>query len=192
MSQHDDSVPPSSGDVDDGLIEQAPLPVGTGAARMGRPSKIDPAVTTRIAQMVAAGNTIETACAFVDISRTTMRAWLKRGRKQRRGQYRDFLTAMERAMAQAELLHVTNITSIARGTKAQYDAEGREVQPARAGQWTASAWFLERRNPKRWGRKDQHRMADADGGKLRDAVFVLDMGRTPAATDTTDEREEAA
>ena len=60
--------------------------------------------------------------------------------------YRVFRAAVLLADATAEDVHLTRIN-----------------QASRAGAWQASAWFLERKYPDRWGRKDkvQHEGADA-------------------------------
>jgi hypothetical protein len=54
--------------------------------------------------------------------------------------------------------------------KAQADAETRNValiaKAAQDGTWTAAAWWLERKYPERWGRKERHEVTGKDGGAL--------------------------
>lgn len=117
---------------------------------MGRPSKLTKELHDQIVQVIRAGNYIETACAYVGINKSTFYEWLKRGarEKQRVDQnprarirkeerkFVDLSNAVEKALAHAEIRDVAMI--------------------AKAGEenWQASAWRLERKFPKRWGRKD--------------------------------------
>lgn len=85
---------------------------------------------------VAAGNYIETVCVYLGISKNTWYTWLKKGEKQRQGIYRDFYDAIKKAEAEAEMRNVAIIQEAARDT------------------WQAAAWFLERKYPERWGKRE--------------------------------------
>lgn len=87
--------------------------------------------------MIRGGNYIETAAAYAGISKQTLYNWLRRGARQKSGQYREFALAVEQALAEAEMRDLALIE-----------------QAARDGKWQAAAWRLERRFPKRWGRQD--------------------------------------
>ena len=104
---------------------------------MGRPSKISKEVVDRIINAVKAGNYIETAAAYAGISKPTLYAWMKKGNEQSKGIYRDFLNAIEKALAESEVRDVMIIGSAAKDN------------------WQAAAWRLERKFPKRWGRHDR-------------------------------------
>lgn len=115
----------------------------------GRPTKLTPELQAEICKVLAAGNYLETACAYVGLSRITVRTWMKAGARQKKGHYREFLNAIKKAMAQAELSDVATIKAAAKD------------------QWQAAAWRLERKNYKRWGRKDRQELTGKDGGAVK-------------------------
>lgn len=114
--------------------------------KMGRPTKLTPEVGERILVAVRAGNYWETAAAFAGISKVTFYGWLKRGHQAKRGIYHDFLNALEKAAAEAEVRDVTR------------------VDQAGDTDWKAAAWRLERRNAAHWGRKDRMEVSGAENG----------------------------
>lgn len=87
-----------------------------------------------IVDAIRNGMWIETAAAFAGISKQTFYNWLKEGRRQKSGQKRDFLDAIERALAECEYQDLKKIT-----------------QAADEGIWQAAKFRLERRFPQRWG-----------------------------------------
>lgn len=103
----------------------------------GRPSKLTPATQQRIVTAIAAGNTREMAAAYAGIHRATLFAWIAAGEKASRGRFRDFSDALKKAEAQAV------VTSVA------------IIRRAASESWQAAAWWLERRYPDEWGRKDR-------------------------------------
>jgi hypothetical protein len=111
---------------------------------MGRPSDITPELIEEICKYLKAGNYIETACAMVDIAKPTLYEWLKKGNREEQGIYRDFLNAVKRAQATAE---VRDVTIIAKASE---------------NQWQAAAWRLERKFPDRWGRSVKVEMNDIE------------------------------
>lgn len=97
---------------------------------MARPTKYEPTRVKRIVDALSDGNTRRLGCAYGGITEDTFANWLAR--------YPDFSDAIKRAEADAEVRHVANI-----------------ARAAQEGTWTASAWWLERRHPQDWGRKDR-------------------------------------
>ena len=135
------------------------------------------------------GSTRELAARLAGISEQTLYNWIKRGReyepddsldrmkkselvKKARGQgisgaakltktqlidkleeseriYQDFYFELERAEAKAMKKHIKNIT--------------------RAGieDWRASAWYLERRDPDNWGRRDRVHLDNNHSGTIQ-------------------------
>lgn len=117
----------------------------------GRPPKqITPEITDTVAQAVAAGNYLEVAAAYAGISRDVLFRWLKEGRASTNPDdpAKKFSDAVDAALARAE---VTDVALLAR--HAQKD-------------WRAAAWRLERRAPKRWGRRDHIEHTGPDGGPI--------------------------
>lgn len=107
-------------------------------SQRGRPKgadKLTPELQNEICRVIRAGNYIETAAAYAGISKTTLYDWMRKGRAQKRGKYRDFVTAVEKALAEAEIRDVMIIAKAAEEN------------------WQAAAWRLERKFPERWGHK---------------------------------------
>lgn len=101
----------------------------------GRPTKFDPEIANTIIEFIRAGNYVETAAAAAGIVKSTLYDWLKRGKRAKSGVFHNFSNAVEKAMAEAEVVDVTRIGIAAK----EY--------------WQAAAWRLERKFPKKWGRK---------------------------------------
>jgi transposase-like protein len=104
----------------------------------GRPTKFSDEIAQKIITLVRAGNYMETAAATAGITKQTLYDWLKQGANQKRGKFKDFSDAVMRAVGEAEAIDISTI--------------GKAAQN---GDWRAAAWRAERRNPKRWGRKDR-------------------------------------
>lgn len=103
----------------------------------GRPPKLTPAVIEQVCNAVRGGNYLDIAASLVGINRRTLHDWLRRGAAQKSGLYRELSLAVEKALAQAEARDVLRI-----------DKAGEK-------NWQAIAWKLERRFPKRWGRRKE-------------------------------------
>jgi hypothetical protein len=93
----------------------------------GRPTKYSEERAKKIFGLLGEGNTRRTAALCSGISEDTFAVWLKR-----------YADGVKEAEAAAEQMHVTNIR-VASVT----------------GNWTASAWWLERRRHQDWGKVDR-------------------------------------
>jgi len=102
---------------------------------MPRKTKLTPQVQADIVQALAVGAVHEHACEYAGIDHATFYRWLQKG-EAGLAPYREFCEVVKRAEAKAVV-----------GWLAQIE------QAARAGNWQASAWRLERRYPKIWGRQ---------------------------------------
>lgn len=91
--------------------------------------KYTPELVEQLIKYIEAGNYIETACGAIGLSKQTFYKWLKRKS--------DFSDAIKRAESKAIIRNLTII------------------QIAAPKNWTAAAWFLERKDYKNWGRKEQ-------------------------------------
>lgn len=105
----------------------------------GRPTKLTDDVLHQIVTLIRGHNCyLETAAAFCGISKRTLFDWLRRGREEhnlgKNTIYVRFLHAVEKASAEAELFDLAAI--------------------AKADDWKARAWRLERKYPRRWGRQE--------------------------------------
>ncbi len=103
----------------------------------GRPTKLTPAVQALVVSAIQGGNTRDVAASYAGIRRATLFEWLARGRAAQTGLFRDFADAIEKAEADAV---VTSVGLIRRAAQTS---------------WQAAAWWLERRYPDEWGRKDR-------------------------------------
>lgn len=112
---------------------------------VGRPTKFTPDVRTRIISAIRNGNTYEASANYGGVSYDSFRGWLKRGEDDADGEFFEFFNAIKKAEAEAEIESVALIR-----------------RSAQDGQWQAAAWFLERRKPSDWGRRDRHEVAQTN------------------------------
>src|SRR5262249_54121524 len=98
----------------------------------GRPTLLTPEVQRHVCDAIAAGNTRHDAAEYAGVGESTLRSWLARGRRQRRGKYRTFLAAVKKAEADAVVRNVAIIQKAATKT------------------WQAAAWWLERKRGEDW------------------------------------------
>ena len=102
----------------------------------GRPSKLTPKVLDDIVKWLKLGYYQEDAAVMAGISKSTFYSWLKRAEDDD-GRYLEFSDAVKKARAESEGAHIMNIRKAADN-----------------GVWQASAWFLERSYPGKWGKKN--------------------------------------
>lgn len=113
------------------------MPAKTPKRKPGRPSKLTEETQAKIVRAVQSGNWLETAAAFAGVDGSTVRRWMAKGEPEDAPEpYRAFYTAIKQARAEAEVRAVALIQ-----------------KAAQDGTWQASAWYLERSHPDRWGRK---------------------------------------
>lgn len=115
------------------------------------------------------GMYLDDAAAMAGISKTTLYNWLSMGKDavdkhghgdtltDKETQLVDFLNAVEKARADAVMRNI-----------------GVIQKAAQDGSWQASAWFLERTNPKKWGRHETVEITGADGGAIQVEHSVKD------------------
>jgi alpha-galactosidase/6-phospho-beta-glucosidase family protein len=114
-------------------------------------AKISSELVEILCEALEEGHYREVACKLAGIDRKTLLNWLKRGAREKSGLYRELFEAVERAEAKAEEFHLKNIK----------DASKKN--------WFASAWYLERKHPERWAKREAP--PDDDGPK--DEVVVI-------------------
>lgn len=124
----------------------------------GRPTKLTPQTQAKIVQAIVGGNDITVAAAYAGIHKAQFYRWLEKGEQQQQGIYRAFRDAIEKAQADAETRNVALI-----------------AKAAQEGTWTAAAWWLERKYPERWGRKERHEVTGKDGKDLVIRVVYADV-----------------
>lgn len=118
--------------------------------RRGRPSSLSEETTKLFTGALLNLNTIEDAATIAGVDYSTVTRWLAAGKKQARGEYRDFYNAVERAKARAKGLLVTKVIGAAR------------TDPAMALK------VLERRYPAEWGATRKVELEDKTPPQKRD------------------------
>lgn len=123
-----------------------------------------------IVSFIRTGNTIETSAQCAGIHKSTFYDWVKRGRKGEEG-YVEAVAAIDMALAQAEAMKVNQIHTAAAG-----------------GAYQAAMWWLERRNPRHWGRRDhlsvhQTKAAKVDVSRMSDAELLELISRDERGED---------
>ncbi len=139
--------------------------------RNGAPSKLTPEIQEQIVKAISIGAYIETAAAYAGITKDTLYKWLKRGAKQRSGPYKNFSDAVGKAIAVAEMRDV------------------QRIDKAGETQWQAVAWRLERKHPKKWGRKEIMRLETED---TKDSSFREPQDLHQAIVSIVERAEEEA
>ena len=104
---------------------------------MGVHSKITPEITKKIAGYIKSGNYPEVAASLAGIDRSTFYRWIKKGNNAKSGLHKIFCDSIKEAEDYAEAAAV------------------ERVRKAGDENWTALAWWLERKHPKKWSRKQQ-------------------------------------
>ena len=127
---------------------------------MGRKSKLTPQLQEEIVKALAVGATHEQAYTYVGIGHECFYNWLRLG-EQGRQPYAEFSEAVKKAEAHASVGWLAFIE-----------------QAARAGNWQAAAWKLERRYPKVWGRQ----AVDAEQVQLPDVHVHIHTARERLTT----------
>jgi len=113
----------------------------------GRPTKLTPELIERVAAVVRAGNYLDTAARYCGVSKQDFYTWLKRGHSQKRGIYRQFLDALEKAQAAADV------------------RDHALIAKAAEKDWRAAAEHLRLRNQARYGLR-RVELTGADGGPV--------------------------
>jgi hypothetical protein len=103
-----------------------------------KPVALTPDVQAQIVTSLMNGNYLTTACAAAGITKWTFYHWKNRldAGDPLAGVYADFFNAVERASAISEQVALGKLVVGSPG-------------------WQALAWFLERRFPNKWGKKDR-------------------------------------
>ena len=140
--------------------------------KRGRKTLLNPQRLEAITTMLRAGAYVDDSCRAVGISKATFYVWLNRGNVQRErlaagleiepdeAPYLEFLDAVEEADAEGIISHVMNIDNAAKN-----------------GTWQASAWILERKQPRKWGRYDRTEISGPEGGPIQINVSTEELER---------------
>jgi hypothetical protein len=163
-----------------------------------------------IIRALQSGQTNRVACALAGVAEQMFYSWLRRGERQTRGLYRDFLEAVKKAMAVAEVRLVNTVYRCCEGAVFELkhvDARtGQPIIDPLTGQQKVTpkvmppdgrlaAQILAVRNPQEWGGERQEaslpmvedEVAPAIVDLFRSAIEALiEHGETPPAGLTID------
>ncbi len=131
----------------------------------GRPTKFTPEVREKLLTALRSGNTYEASAGYAGISYDCLRNWMKEGQTVANGEFFEFFQSVKKAEADAEAESIGRIRRAAAGQKVLI-SETTRVTPTgeqvidrkyqfNPPQWQADAWYLERRRPTDWGRRDR-------------------------------------
>ncbi|MFM6398798.1 hypothetical protein, partial [Planktothrix sp.] len=103
----------------------------------GRPSKLTPAIKSKLLSMIRIGVPLESACKCCNLDYSTVKEWIQRGKgthssRGKTPEFSAFADSYEQAIGECE----ANL--IAR------------IQQSASHDWKAAAWLLSRRHPQRW------------------------------------------
>jgi hypothetical protein len=101
-------------------------------------TKFNPDTCHKIIQALEAGNYRKTAAALAGVSESAFYKWIEKGTTNKSGKYVEFVESVKRAEEKAKAYHLQQIRKASEN-----------------GSWQASAWYLERKHYKEWGRKQQ-------------------------------------
>lgn len=147
----------------------------TPVKKPGRPTLLNEQRKEAILTMLRAGSYIDDACRAVGISDATFYNWINRGRAQQdrvtagleieenERPFLEFFEAVREADAEGIVSHVMNIDNAAKN-----------------GTWQASAWILERKQPKKWGRFDRTEISGPEGGPIQITISTEELERKVA------------
>jgi len=127
---------------------------------MGRKTKLTPELIEQASKLVAAGNYLKHVAQYLGIPERTFYRWLAEGEKAKKGLAWQFYQAIKKAEAEAVARNIALIQ-----------------KAATEGNWQAAAWWLERKYPEEWGRKDRMNMQASGGLTIR----IVEVGEAENA-----------
>ena len=125
---------------------------------MSRRTKLTPEVQQGIIRTLRLGNSRKDSALYAGISEQTFYSWMKRGREGE-SPFVEFLEEVEKAESAACIKNVAVIQKAAQVT------------------WQAAAWWLERKRPDEWGRKQRVDIG-AEKGQAMEVVVKIG-GKVP-------------
>ena len=142
----------------------------TKPARTGRTPLLNAQTQDRIVSAVRSGAYLDDAASLAGVHRATLFRWIAQGRDaqqkleaggtltEKEQQVHDFCDAVETARAEAQLRNVAIIQ-----------------KAANEGTWQAAAWYLERTNPRKWGRHETVEIGIADDEGVRTVSEIASL-----------------
>ena len=124
----------------------------------GRKNKLTKEVIETLSNWLKLGYYQEDAAVMSGIGESTFYKWMKDARS--------FYEEEKEPETENDELLIELIEAV---KKARAEAEGAHIRNIRRaadnGMWQASAWFLERSHPKKWGRRTALELSGSEDGK---------------------------
>ena len=127
-------------------------------ARTGRPTVLNVEMKDAIVDLLKRGNYITTSATAVGIRPGTIGVWIKKGEE---------LSQLDRDLDETEQLFVDFSLEVQKARAFAEVAHVENIRQASKENWTASAWWLERTNPRDWGKVQRTEITGADGGAIQ-------------------------
>lgn len=127
----------------------------------GRPPRLTDDLRDRLCNIISRGHHPGTACASIGLHESTYYRWMQEGEDhlkvvggervlvRAKPRQKEFREAVLKAKAQAAMVHMEAIRDAAFELVTAPTGQAQ----VKAKNWTASAWFLERTDPERYGRQ---------------------------------------
>lgn len=138
--------------------------------RGAKPPSINDPKVQDLLKALRYGNYMDAACAAAGVGVTTVYRWINEGQDE----------AQRIAAGEQPNPHKATYVEILEGIeKARGEAEARNVaviqKAAQDGTWQASAWWLERSRPQKWGRFTRTEVTGPNDGPLQMNVTSEDL-----------------
>jgi len=104
-------------------------------AKRGAPETITEELVDRIAEVVAAGNYLDTAARYCGVPTSTFYSWMKRAHEEKSGVYRYLLDELEKAQAKAD---VRDHAHIANASVRDWKAAAEHLRLRNSGRYRAA------------------------------------------------------
>lgn len=118
-------------------------------------TKFNPETCHKIIQAIKQGNYQKTAAALAGIDESTYYRWVERGKEAKSGKYCEFYKSIKKAEEFAKAYYLQQIREAAESKK----------------HWQAAAWYLERKFPDEFGRRQSIDMKADIKADVKSTVF---------------------
>jgi len=134
---------------------------------MARPTKLTPDVIEDICNWLKLGYYQEDAATMAGISTSTFYDWMKKGDEGQKALESGVSSSLPATQEDGEVEVVDMFQEFSEAVKkARAEAEGAHLRNIRRaadnGTWQASAWWLERSFPKKWGKRNTLDISDGN------------------------------
>ena len=134
---------------------------------MARPTKLTPDVIEDICNWLKLGYYQEDAATMAGISASTFYDWMKKGDEGQKALESGTSSSLPAIQEDGEVEIVDMYSEFSEAVKkARAEAEGAHLRNIRRaadnGTWQASAWWLERAFPKKWGKRSTLDLSDGN------------------------------